>query len=439
MQAITRLTVRALLAAALAAGTAVAPLLAHGMMADEAMAPSDKQLNQMYWQGQEALKQADWNGALKRFAELEKQMRAKEPQNADAAVYWQAYALVQAKRTTEAKTAVERLHHDFPNSRWGKDADTLLRQSSDRAANAGTVTVNTGKPTTGTGAPATGTGAAAGSGDDEDIAEIAVEGLMNAPPERALPLLKKVLQSTHSDKVKKRALFVLSQIDEPAALDVVVDIAKTSSDPGLREEAIRMLGVSGEDRAIKRLSELYATSKDTRERRAIIQAWLVADRKDLILASAKNEADPEVRRAAIQALGAMDGSKELKELFDTTHDAANQRAIVQALGVAGDVKSLTAIAESQQPDEIRIEAIHALGVAGDEGGSAALVKLYPNANTQPLREAVMEGLLVAGDGDALVQLYKQAHTKEEKQALLRILTQTNSDAALDMIENELKK
>jgi HEAT repeat protein len=279
---------------------------------------------------------------------------------------------------------------------------------------------------------------AAGS-SDEDIAEIAVEGLMNAPPERAVPLLKKVLQSQHSDKVKKRALFVLSQIDEDAALDSVVDVAKNSNDPGLREEAIRMLGVSGEDRAIKRLGELYATSKDAREKRAIIQAWLVADRKDLILASARNEPDSSVRQVAIQALGALDASSELKQLFDSTKDAANQREIIQALGVAGDVKSLSAIAESTQPDNIRVEAIHALGVAGDEGGSAALVKLYPKATSPALREAVLQGLLIAGDSDELLQLYKQARTKEEKQALLRIITETSSDAALDVIESELKK
>jgi HEAT repeat protein len=333
------------------------------------------------------------------------------------AVYWQAYALMQAKRSTEAKAAVERLHHDYPASRWSKDADALLRQSQPAVKAAET---------------------AAGS-SDEDIAEIAVEGLMNAPPERAVPLLKKVLQSQHSDKVKKRALFVLSQIDEDAALDSVVDVAKNSNDPGLREEAIRMLGVSGEDRAIKRLGELYATSKDPREKRAIIQAWLVADRKDLILASARNEPDSSVRQAAIQALGALDASSELKQLFDSTKDAANQREIIQALGVAGDVKSLTAIAEGTQPDDVRIEAIHALGVAGDEGGSAALVKLYPKANSPALREAVLQGLLIAGDSDELLQLYKQAKTKEEKQALLRIITATNSDAALDVIESELKK
>jgi len=419
MQLMTRLTLRALFAAALAAATAMAPMIARGM-AEDAMAPTSKELNQLYWQGQESLKQSDWNTALKRFAELEKQLRAKEPQSADAAVYWQAYALLQAKRATEAKAAVERLHHDFPASRWSKDADALLRQTQ---------------------APATAvresTGVAAGS--DDDIAEIAVEGLMNAPPERAVPLLKKVLQSTHSDKVKKRALFVLSQIDEDAALDSVVDVAKTSKDPALREEAIRMLGVSGEDRAIKRLGELYATSKDAGERRAIIQAWLVADRKDLILASARNEADGSVRQAAIQALGALDASSELKQLFDTTKDPANQREIIQALGVAGDVRSLTAIAEGTQPDDVRVEAIHALGVAGDEGGSAALVKLYAKVNTPALHEAVMQGLLIAGDSDQLLQLYKQAKTKEEKQALLRIITTSNSDAALDLIESELKK
>jgi len=389
------------------------------------MAPTDKQSNELYWQGQQALKQSDWNGALKRFAELEKQLRAKEPKSADSAIYWQAYALQQARRNTEAKAAVERLHKEFPDSRWSKDADALLRQNGDAASAVATVRAAT--------APG-----AAKNADDEDIAEIAVEGLMNAPPARAVPLLKKVLQSQHSDKVKKRALFVLSQIDEDAALDSVVDVAKNSNDPGLREEAIRMLGVSGEDRAIKRLSELYASSKDAREKAAIIQAWLVADRKDLVLASARNEADASLRQRAIQALGAMNASAELKQLFDATHDAGSQREIIHALGVAGATDSLLTIAESQQPEELRIEAIHSLGIAGDEGGSAALVRLYPKATTPALRDAVMQGLLIAGDGDALVQLYREAKSKEEKQALLRAITVTGGDQALDVIESELK-
>jgi len=417
MYVIHRLTLRALLAAALTIATAGASLAAHAA-SDDAMAPTDKQLNQLYWQGHEALQKGDWAGALKRFSDLEQQLRAKEPQSADAAIYWEAYTLLQAKRTTEAKTTVERLHRDFPKSRWSKDADALLRQTQPASAAV-------------KGASAT--------GDDEELAEIAVEGLMSAPPERAVPLLKKVLQSQHSDKVKKRALFVLSQIDDPVALDMVVDVAKTSTDPALREEAVRMLGVSGDEHAIARLRDLYASSKDPREKRAIIQAWLVADRKDLILDSARTETDETVRRQAIEALGAMDASIELKQLFDSTHDAANQRAIIQALGVAGNVKALTEIAESQQPEAIRIEAIHALGVAGDEGGGPALVKLYPKASTPALRDAVIQGLMVAGDSDAMMQLYRQSKTREEKQALLRVITTMGDDAALDLIESELNK
>jgi HEAT repeat protein len=394
MHAINRLALRAAFAAALAIAAAGAPLLANGQ-ANEAMAPSDKQLNQLYWQGHEALKKSDWNTALKRFSDLEQQMRTKEPKNADAAIYWEAYALTQAKRGTEAKTTVERLHRDYPDSRWGKDADALVRQAQPTAPNADV-------------------------GSDEDIAEIAVEGLMNAPPERAIPLLKKVLASQHSEKVKKRALFVLSQIDEQAALDAVVD-------------------VSGEDAAIERLRELYASSTSAQEKRTIIQAWLTADRKDLILAEARNEPDAAVRGEAIQALGAMDATAELEQLFKSTTDTSNQSAIVQSLGVAGDVAGLTAIAQSQQSESVRIEAIHALGVAGDEGGSQALLKMYPQANTPAIREAVLQGLLVAGDSDGLLQLYRQAKTKEEKQALLRVITTINGDAAMDVIESELKK
>src|SRR3954451_18567495 len=101
MPLLTRITRRALRASALACALTLGMAqLAHGA-ADEAMAPSDKQLNQLYWQGHEALKKSDWTAALKRFADLEQQLRTKEPQNADAAVYWQAYTLVQAKRNTE--------------------------------------------------------------------------------------------------------------------------------------------------------------------------------------------------------------------------------------------------------------------------------------------------------------------------------------------------
>jgi len=378
------------------------------------MAPTDKVSNQLYWDGQASLKKGDWNAALKHFQDLEKLLREKEPKSADAALYWEAYTLVQAKRTAEAKTQLERLHREFPGSRWSKDADALLQQT--RPASTKVDTTST---------------------DDEELADIAVEGLMNAPPDRALPLLKKVLQSQHSTRIKKRALFVLSQLGSDAAIDIVIDTARNSSDPELRAEAIRMLGVSGEDRAIERLRDIYASSKDAHEKRQIIEAWLVADRKDLVLASARTETDPSVRAKAIETLGAMDASAELQQLFDVTQDADNRRAIIQALGVAGNADALAAIAgNAKLPEDTRMLALQSLGVAG---ANDKLVALYTQASTPALRDAALQGLLVAGDSDSVLQLYRKAKTVEEKKALLRMLTMMDDDEAINAIEAELNK
>jgi HEAT repeat protein len=404
-------TTKALLAAAMTLA-----LGAHSAMAasEGDMAPTDKAANQLYWDGQASLKKNDWNAALKHFQDLEKLLREKEPKSADAALYWEAYTFVQAKRTTEAKNAIERLRHEFPDSRWSKDADTLLQQT--RPASVRT---------------------AGSDSDDEDLADVAVEGLMNAPPDRALPLLKKVLQSQHPIRTKKRALFVLSQLGSDAALDVVIDTAKTSSDPELRTEAVRMLGVSGENRAVERLREIYASSKDANEKRQIIEAWLVSDRKDLVLASARNETDPGVRAKAIETLGVLDASDELKQLFDTTQDPANRRAIIHALGVAGNAEGLAAIAgDAKLPEDLRIEALHSLGVAGADD---KLVALYAQAGTPALRDATLQGLLIAGDSDSVLQLYHKAKSNDEKKALLRMLSLMNDDDAINAIEEELDK
>lgn len=373
----------------------------------------DKASNALYWQGQAALKQSDWSTALQRFQDLEKLLRKNEPKSVDAALYWEAYALVQAKRTVEAKGVIERLHREFPESRWSRDADTLLAQ--------------TRPPVQGD----------SGLADDE-LADIAVQGLMNAPPERALPVLKKVLAGQRSIKVKKRALFVLSQLETDEAMKVVLDTAKSSREPELRKEAINMLGVSGTQPAIEGLVDIYAVSSSADEKRRVIEAWLVADRKDLVLKTARSEADPKVRRRAIEALGSMEASDELVQLLETTQDAGNRDAIIEALGVAGNVSALKSIAgNAKLPEDERVDAMEALGVAGDEGGAAALVELYGKADTTALREAALQGLLVADDAEAVKKLYRNARSAEEKKAVLRVLTSMDDDSAIDVIEHEL--
>jgi HEAT repeat protein len=377
------------------------------------IAPGDKVSNALYWQGQTALKQSDWSTAFQRFVELEKLLRKNEPRSVDAALYWEAYTLEHAKRTAEARGVIERLRREFPESRWSHEADALLAQM---------------QPTT-----RLDPGLA-----DDDLADIALQGLLSAPPERALPLLKNVLASQRPIKTKRRALFVLSQLGTDEAMNVVLDIAKNAREPELRHEAIRMLGISGQKTAIERLADLYASSKNVDEKASVIQAWLIAGRKDLLLKAARDEPDPMLRRKAIETLGAMDARDELRQLFDATQDADNRRAIIHSLGVAGNTGALASIAgNTTLPENERVEAMRALGIAGDHGGRAALVDLYAKEDTPAVRNAILQGLLITGDSDAVTKLYRKARTTDEKKALLRVLTTMDDGKAIDEIEHEL--
>ena len=54
--------------------------------------------------------------------------------------------------------------------------------------------------------------------DDEELKLAALEALMSAPPERALPIAERVLRGNGSDELKEGALFIISQIDRPTCL-----------------------------------------------------------------------------------------------------------------------------------------------------------------------------------------------------------------------------
>jgi hypothetical protein len=56
---------------------------------------------------------------------------------------------------------------------------------------------------------------AATSEDDEELKLYALDSLMQAEPEQAVPVLERLLAGNASSRLKERALFVLSQSDSP--------------------------------------------------------------------------------------------------------------------------------------------------------------------------------------------------------------------------------
>jgi HEAT repeat protein len=127
--------------------------------------------------------------------------------------------------------------------------------------------------------------------DVEELQIAAVEALISAPPERALPLARKVMEGNYSDEIKERALFVLSQIHEPEAQELIFSVARNGSGD-LRDEAIRMIGIGGDPEALAQLAPLYKDGdRDVRD--AVLEAYIIADDEDAAYALAVEAQDPE--------------------------------------------------------------------------------------------------------------------------------------------------
>jgi len=243
--------------------------------------------------------------------------------------------------------------------------------------------------------------------DVEDPTEVlkiaALEALISAPPERALPLVIKVLDADNTNDVKERALFVLSQINLPEAQERLLDVAR-SGDPELSAEAVRMIGIGGNAEALAGLQDLYG-SGDEDLREAVLEAYMIAGDVDAVYAIAANASDADEFQAAVEMLGVM-----------------------------GAVDRLQALSESSGFTE---ELIQALGIAGGDDVNATLMQIYRDAETDDIRKAALEGMMISGYDDGVLQLYKESTNINEKRDLLQMLSIMDSDLMMEVIDAAL--
>lgn len=272
-----------------------------------------------------------------------------------------------------------------------------------------------------------------GGSDDEALALAALEGLMAQPPERALPILKRVLAGTQTTSVKRRALFVLSQIDSAEAQDILLQTSR-SADEDLRNEAIRSIGISGNPKSLAALQDLYKTG-DENMKQQVLQAWMIAGRKEEIYQVALNAKSADEANEAIRLFGAMGAADELRKLGDRPNA---QAGLVDAYAISGDLESLRKIAEGIADAAVRIDAVRKMGIIGNDAARNALREIYTRSTDEGVKDAALHGMLISGDEDGVLALYRAARTPEEKRSLLRMLSMMDGDAALQAIDAALE-
>jgi len=269
--------------------------------------------------------------------------------------------------------------------------------------------------------------------EQESLALAAMEGLMSQPPERSLPIIRKVLAGQQTTLVKKRALFVLSQIDSPEADDILLQTSR-SADQALRSEAIRSIGIGGNPQAVDSLMEIY-NAGDASAKREVLQAWLIAGRKETVYQVAANAKTEDEQREAIHILGAMGATEELRKLGDRPKMASG---LVNALAISGDLAALRKIAQTNADHDVRVEAVRSIGIIQGEASRAALREIYAGSEDKEIRDAALHGMLIGGDEQGVLALYRAAKTTDEKRALLRMLSMMGGEAALQAIDTALE-
>src|SRR5688572_12611872 len=203
--------------------------------------------------------------------------------------------------------------------------------------------------------------------DEEALALAALEGLMNMPPDRAVPILKRVLGGGHSKLVKERALFVLSQFGTQEAQQLLVDIAKQRDHP-VRHEAIRNIGIGGQPSSLAVLPDLYATGDDA-VKQQVLQAWLIAGRRADVYQAALNAKTESEADRAIRTLAAMGARDELRKL---ANERKHSRSLMEAFAVAGDLQSLKRMTETAPDANTRAEAVRRMGIIGSPEAKKAV-------------------------------------------------------------------
>ena len=427
-----------------------------------------------YDEGQKALREQQWVEAADQFEQAIKT----DKEQADAAMYWRAYAFYKAGRSKEAERELRRLERKYPKSSWVKEAQALRIEHQDPEKSIEQVTGN-------------------GSELDEELRLFALAQLMDRDPERALPLVLELVRNSDSEQVRQDAIFVLAMSEAPGARKALAEMARDSDDSEVQINAIHILGtmdatdelqslyaslqdreariaviqalsIAGESTMLKQvlanetdpelrkaaifgiamednaesaslLKSMYDSSTSTEEKSAILEALVMMDEApDLVMKILRTETNPELQQQAIQVLGMMDATEELGELYASMTERESRMAILQAMSISDDSDGLYKILQTEQDAELISAAIQSLAINGEEKAADYLVAMYPGASREE-RTAVIQSMMIMEDTEGLLSLLKQESDPELKREMLQTLTIMDSEESDQYLFEMLEK
>ncbi|HLW98662.1 MAG TPA: HEAT repeat domain-containing protein [Candidatus Acidoferrales bacterium] len=345
-----------------------------GSDSDKARADHETQL---YNEGSRALNDTKYDRAVEIFDQVA-QMKGNK---ADAALHWKAWALNKEGKRAEALTTIAELERDYPKSKWIDDAKSIeieIRQKSGQTV----------------------------SPDLESDCELklmAINGLQQADPAKAVPLLEKMLHSPDCLKVRQQALFVLAQSNSPEAHALMIKLARGEANPALQQKAIQALGIYSGSAGREALAQIYSSSSDIDTKKTVLQALMQSGDKTQMLNAAKTEKDPALRAEAIRLLGQMGAKEEVWQMYQNETSVEVKKQILQAMWLAGDRQRVGDLAMKETDHSLRLAAINDLGLMGRDSNTT-LANIYNSDPDPEIRKKVLNAIFLSGDREQMGKL-----------------------------------
>ena len=367
-----------------------------------------------YRKGLSELDARNWDRAITSFEAC----ASRKGSDADAALYWKAYAEDHSGRRDAALATLDAMRAQYPSSRWMTDALALNVE----------MVGQTSGPAASSDSP---------SQVNEDLKLLALNSLMQSDPDQAVPTLDKLLKGDSSEKIKERALFVLTQSSSPEAHKLLDQMARDSANPSLQRRAIRYIGLMGNPDSRNELAGIYKSSSDLNLKRDILHSFMQSGSRDFLFDVAKTEQNPELRREAIRQLALVGGQEQLRKLYDSETSVENKKQILSSMFVGGGGNWLEEIARNEKDPALRVSAIKSLGLMGRSHGDT-LVAIYQSDQNREVRRAVLNALFLEQNGKALVDLARAEKDPMWKEEIVKKMSLVHSKEVTDYMLEVLK-
>ncbi|MGH9592709.1 MAG: hypothetical protein ACRD5L_06435, partial [Bryobacteraceae bacterium] len=322
---------------------------------------------ELYSDGTDAIDDGKWDKAIAKFAAVA-EMKGKK---ADAALYFKAYAENKDGKREQALLTIKSLTTTYPSSRWVNDAKALDIEIRQRV----------GQPVS------------PESQSDCDLKLMALNGLQQADPEKAVPLLEKMLHGGDCPKLASQSLFVLAQSNSQQARDLMAKIARGDANPDLQIRAIRNLGLFSGTWGREILGQIYASTNDLEIKKRILNSFMLSGDRDRIVNAAKNEKVPALRSEAIRQLGLMGAKAEIWQLYQNETSVDVKKTVLQSMFLAGDVDHVGELARNEKDHSLRLAAIRVLGLMGKQSEDV-LLGIYNSDSDMEVRKEVIRALFL---------------------------------------------